>query len=138
MNITATRRGPQVTREQRQMLTARVIVIEIKIVLKDIGDLKALGLDGYGAKFSKASWSIIKRDLIAAIHEFFDSNYLYRAFNNTIVTLIPKHVNAKNIMEFRPIAGCTTFYKIISKIQTTRLGGILNRIISQTHVTFVQ
>ncbi|KAI5445139.1 hypothetical protein KIW84_013408 [Lathyrus oleraceus] len=39
--------------------------------LEGIGDLKAPGIDGFGAKFFKASWHIIKGDVIEAIMEFF-------------------------------------------------------------------
>ena len=62
---------------------------------------------------------------------------LYKRFNETVVTLIPKHPAAKMIKEYRPIAGCSTFYKIISKILTTRLGRVLGTIISKAQAAFV-
>lgn len=37
---------------------------------KDIGDLKAHGMDGYGAKFFKSTWSIVKSDLIVVVMDF--------------------------------------------------------------------
>lgn len=63
----------------------------------------------------------MEKDLINEVHEFFEDNCLYRAFNTTIVTLIHKHAEAKHIKDFRPIVECTLLYKIISKILTTRL-----------------
>lgn len=77
--------------------------------------MKTPGIDGYGAKFYKAYWHIIKIDVIDVIQEFFPKGKLFRAFNSTIVTLTPKHARAVTHREFRPIAGCTTFYKIIYK-----------------------
>lgn len=101
---------------------SKVTVKEIEDALHGIGDLKAPGEDGYGAKFFKVCWSFIKKDVIAAVMEFFDHNRLYKPFNKTVVTLIPKNDDAKCVKDYRPIAGCTAFYKIISKILTTRLG----------------
>jgi hypothetical protein len=80
--------------------------------MKSIGDLKAPGLDGYGAKFFKTTWNIIKKDVIAAVMEFFNDETMYHAINSTLVTLIPKHSAAKTIKEYRPISCCTTIFKI--------------------------
>ena len=119
------------------MLTTHVNEHETKTALKDIGDLKALRVDGYGAKFFKTNWSIIKDDLIAAIKELCKGKNLYRAFNNIVVTLISKHFEVKNIKDYKHITDCTTFYKIISKILTARLGGVLGSIINQCQAAFV-
>lgn len=116
---------------------SKVTVKEIEDALHGIGDLKAPDEDGCGAKFFKVCWSFIKKDVIAAVMEFFDHNRLYKPFNKTVVTLIPKNDDAKCVKDYRPIAGCTTFYKIISKILTARLGGVLQDVISRNQSAFV-
>lgn len=121
IDIVSMREGAQWTMEQRNNLIVLVNEKEILKTLNGIGDLKVFGIYGFGAKIFKASWNMIKDDRIATILEFFNNERLYKAFNNTLVTLIPNSVEAKNIREYRPIAGCTTFYKIISKILTVRL-----------------
>lgn len=50
---------------------SKVTVKEIEYALHGIGDLKAPGEDGCGAKFFKVCWSFIKKDVIAAVMEFF-------------------------------------------------------------------
>lgn len=40
-------------------MIAQIIVEEIKNALKDINDITTPGVDGYGAKFFKASWDVI-------------------------------------------------------------------------------
>ncbi|XP_058782964.1 uncharacterized protein LOC131657602 [Vicia villosa] len=137
VDITAMRKGPQLSMTQRASLIAPITVEEIKKALRGIGDLKSPGVDGYGAKFFKTNWNLIEHDLIAVVEEFFGKNVMLRAFNETMVTLIPKHNAAKIIKEFRPIAGCSTFYKVISKILTTRLGGVLGTIIRKFQAAFV-
>ncbi|XP_058784375.1 uncharacterized protein LOC131659164 [Vicia villosa] len=122
VDIDILRKGKQITRAQGDCLIARVTEEEIRIALKGIGDLKAPGIDGYGAKFFKSCWHFIKDDVVAAAQVFFEKCILFRAFNGTVVTLIPKTEQAKTVKEYRPIEGCTTFYKILSK-GYTRKGG---------------
>lgn len=52
--------------------------------------------------------------------------------------LIPKTLDAKRAADYRPIALCNVFYKIISKILTMRLQPVLCDIISETQSAFVQ
>lgn len=54
-----------------------------------------------------------------------------------MVTLIPKSDEATSIKDFRPIAGCTILYKIISKVLTARLGKVLGNIISPCQAAFI-
>ena len=123
--------------EQRQFLVAPVSDQEILKALNGIGDLKSPGIDGYGAKFFKSSWDTIKDDINNAVYDFFNNDRLLKAFNCTIVTLIPKHEKAVSVKDYRPIAGCTILYKIISKILTARLGKVLNSIVSPCQAAFV-
>ena len=57
--------------EQREFLVGKVIEEEIAKSLQGIGNFKGPGIDGFGAKFFKASCHIIKGDVIAAIMEYF-------------------------------------------------------------------
>lgn len=40
---------------------------EVEIALKGIGYLKAPRIDGFGAKFFKASWQTMKHDMMGAV-----------------------------------------------------------------------
>lgn len=137
IDIDAMRNGKQVNMEQRRYLVSNITEQDIERALKGIGDDKSPGIDGFGAKFFKASWCIVKEDVIAAILEFFNTGRLYRGFNNTVVTLIPKGDNARYVKDYHPIVGCTIVYKIIAKIITERLGKILPSIISHSQAAFV-
>lgn len=83
IDITVTRKGKQLVDEQCLSLTTRVTETEIFEALNSINDLTAPGIDGYGARFFKITWSIIKKDIIAAVMNFFDNYILYGAANNT-------------------------------------------------------
>ncbi|KAK2396003.1 hypothetical protein QL285_057684 [Trifolium repens] len=137
IDIVAMRAGPSLTSDQREILVGPILEDEIYRAMKSIGDLKAPGLDGYGAKFFKTTWNIIKKDVIAAVMEFFNDETMYHAINSTLVTLIPKHSAAKTIKEYRPISCCTTIFKIISKILTRRLSMVLSSVINLSQAAFV-
>ncbi|CAK8531607.1 unnamed protein product [Lathyrus sativus] len=137
IDIEAMRMGKQLNMDHREYLTRNISEDEITKALKGIGDLKAPGLDGYEAKFFKASWTTIKTDAIAAVKEYFETSKMYKAFNNVVVSLIPKGNNACEIKDYRPIVLCTMFYKIISKILTDGLGSVLPSVISHNQTAFV-
>lgn len=54
------------------MLISLVTQKEVVVALKSLGDLKALGTDGFGAKFFKHSWSIVREDMMQTIRMFFE------------------------------------------------------------------
>ncbi|XP_058734147.1 uncharacterized protein LOC131605864 [Vicia villosa] len=90
IDIEAMRMGPQLNMLQRESLIKNVTEEEIQKALAGIGDLKSLGMDGFGSKFFKACWHLIKHDVIVTVKEYFDTGQIYKAFNSTVVTLIPK------------------------------------------------
>lgn len=85
--------------------------------------------DGYNAFFFKKTRPIIEEEVTKAVVEFFTSTEMYRAINCTTTTLIPKVKNPSTIKEFRPISCCTVLYKIISKVLTSRLQGVMEDLI---------
>lgn len=90
IDIVAMRKGRQLTIAEGASLVAPVTESEIYTALKGIGDLKAPGVDNYGAHFFKFAWSVVKKDVVAAVMEFFEKGKMYKAVNSTLVTLIPK------------------------------------------------
>ncbi|CAK8578493.1 unnamed protein product [Lathyrus sativus] len=137
IDIEAMRMGKQLNMEQREHLTRPISEVDITKALKGIGDLKTPGMDGYGAKFFKAGWEIVKTDVIAAVQEYFETGRIYKPFNSVVVSLIPKDHTACEIKDYIPIAMCTTFYKIISKILTGRLIAVLHSVVSHNQAAFV-
>ncbi|CAK8579612.1 unnamed protein product [Lathyrus sativus] len=132
------RLGIQFNMELREYLIKNITEEDITKALRGIGDLKAPGLDGYRTRFFKASWTTIKNDVIAAVKEYFETCKMYKPFNNVVVSLIPKRNKACEIKDSRPIAVCTTFYKIISKILIDRLGSVLPSMVSHNQAAFVK
>lgn len=78
--------------------------------LKGINEIKSPGPNGYGEQFFKATWEITKRDVIKAMKEFFNEEKMYKAVNNTLVTLIPKNDSAKTIKSITYLQGYLQYH----------------------------
>lgn len=99
---------------------------------------KAPGPDGFSPSFYQSFWDIIGDNVTKEMECFFTSNSLNARFNETHVRLIPKTRAAKRVADYRPIALCSTHYKIIAKVLTSRLQTILKSIISMNQSAFVK
>lgn len=110
---------------------------EIKEAMFDIEDSKAPGPDGFTAKFFKASWGIIGKEVCLAIQEFFNSGKLLGELNATLISLVPKIPTPNKVSDFRPIACCNVLYKCISKVITNRIKGVLGKIVNENQSAFI-
>ena len=58
-------------------------------------------------------------------------------WNKTLITLIPKVKEPKNVKYFHPISLCNVLYKIVSQSITKRFRLILNDVIGESQSAFV-
>nr|XP_009759857.1 PREDICTED: uncharacterized protein LOC104212333 [Nicotiana sylvestris] len=56
----------------------------------------------------------------------------------TTITLIPKILASTQVKDYRPIAYCTTLYKIVAKILTNRLKKVIEVIIGKAQSIFIE
>ncbi|XP_058734178.1 uncharacterized protein LOC131605903 [Vicia villosa] len=127
----------QINEEQSRILTRHITEQEVYEAMKRINYLTAPGVDGFGMKFFKAAWPVVRKDIMDAVQYFFNKERLYKAVNNIIVTLIAKFTDACMIMDFGPISCCTNVYKMISKIMDRILSKVLCSIIHMSQAAFV-
>ncbi|XP_009775039.1 uncharacterized protein [Nicotiana sylvestris] len=76
-------------------------------------------------------------EIVQAVQEFFITARMYKCINCTTITLVPKVNSPTTAREFRPIACCTVLYKIISKILSSRLQGVITSVISEAQAGFI-
>lgn len=94
--------------------------------------------DGCSVEFYRSTWSIVGKDVIAAVSEFFRNGRLLKDINTTAIALIPKKPQACKLGDFRPISCCNLVYKIISKIISNRLKEVLSESISPSQLAFLK
>nr|GEX06388.1 RNA-directed DNA polymerase, eukaryota, reverse transcriptase zinc-binding domain protein [Tanacetum cinerariifolium] len=63
---------------------------EVKAAMFNIDDNKALGPDGFTAKFYKKAWHVVENDVCEAVKELFTKGKLLGELNATLITLVPK------------------------------------------------
>lgn len=120
------------------LLERRFSEKEVWRVVSGMKGDKAPGPDGFTIFFFQKCWDIIKGDLLKVFEEFYYSEEFYNHLNNSFTTFIPKKHNARILKDFHPISLLSSVYKIISKVLTLRLKGVINSIISQPQCAFIQ
>ncbi|KAK6125166.1 hypothetical protein DH2020_041087 [Rehmannia glutinosa] len=130
--------GPLLDETQGTDLIKPITNSEILDALRDIGDDRSPGSDGYSSAFFKKSWTIVGEQVCDAVKEFFSSGCLLKQWNHTILALIPKSDHSSKVGDFRPIACCKVIYKLISKILATRMADVLDPIIDGAQAAFVK
>lgn len=72
------------------------------------------------------------------MQSFFLFSFLPTGINATILSLIPKLVEAQTMNYYRPIACCNLLYKVISKVLARRLKTILPEAIEVNQTAFIK
>ncbi|XP_010474119.1 PREDICTED: uncharacterized protein LOC104753583 [Camelina sativa] len=128
---------PCVTPEMNEALIDIPSATEIKQACFNIHADKAPDPDGFSASFFQSNWNNIGDMVIAEVHSFFISGSLPQKINHTHIRLIPKIPTAQKVSDYRPIALCSVYYKIIAKLLAKRLQPVLHTCISENQSAFV-
>lgn len=110
---------------------------EIKRACFSIHADKAPGPDGFSPSFFQSNWETVGEKIIAEIQLFFSSGILPKHISHTHVRLIPKIQSPKKVADYRPIALCSVYYKIIAKVLSHRLQPVMHSFISENQSAFV-
>lgn len=93
--------------------------------------------DGFPVEFFKAYWDTVGEQVSNVALQFFVTGKILKEINCTTITLVPKVPNPTYVKEFMPIACCTTLYKLIVKVITTRLKLVVDKIMGPSQSTFI-
>ncbi|CAA7020161.1 unnamed protein product [Microthlaspi erraticum] len=128
---------PRVSDEENKTLTAEPTKEEVKNALFAIHPDKAPGPDGFSASLFQSNWEVVGDAITTEVKAFFMTGELPEGINDTHIRLIPKITSPIGVADYRPIALCNVYYKIISKMLTLRLKPILNGLIAENQSAFV-
>lgn len=119
------------------MLLRHVEEREVKKAVFGMGPQKSPGPDGLIGAFFQNNWDVVKDEVVETVRIFFQTAKLPLKMNTTHITLVPKIGNPEDLGQFRPINCCNFMYKVISKVLTDRMKGLLPVLISENQSAFV-
>ncbi|WKA01908.1 hypothetical protein VitviT2T_020160 [Vitis vinifera] len=99
---------------------------------------KASRPDGFTIVVFQDYWDVIKEDLVRVFVEFHKNGIINQSINASFIVLLPKKSLTKKISDFKPISLITSLSKIIAKVLSGRLRGVLHETIHSTQGAFVQ
>ncbi|XP_026399682.1 uncharacterized protein LOC113295565 [Papaver somniferum] len=111
---------------------------EIKQAVFDLGSDSAPGPDGFSGCFYRHCWDIIQEDLIKAILHCWNSGHIPNGVNSSLIIFLAKVRGANTLRNFRTIGLSNFFFKIFTKILATRLGSVLDNLVSEEQVAFMK
>lgn len=120
-----------VSDNDREMLTRPFELVEVKMVVFDLKQYNAPGLDGMPGEFYMKFWDLIKQDLLDIINDFHKGLLNNDRLNYGIITLIPKTKDASQIKKFRKIFLLNVSFKILRKVLMNRINDIIAYIVSK-------
>ncbi|GJW27992.1 RNA-directed DNA polymerase, eukaryota [Tanacetum coccineum] len=128
----------QISYEQRAYLESDVTNAEIKKAVWECGIDNAPGPNGFTFGFFRHFWYLVDIEVFEAVRYFFNFSDLPKGCNSSFIALIPKIPDANLVKDFRPIILIGSIYKIIAKILTNRLVGVLGGIINEVQSAFIK
>jgi hypothetical protein len=81
---------PMITAEMNDDLCKDFSDKEIGDALFQMGPLKALGPDGFPARFFQRNWEVMKADVVMGVRAFFATSHMPQGVNYTTIVLILK------------------------------------------------
>ena len=128
---------PLVSDAENELLVREPTAEEIRLANFSIHSDKAPGPDGFSAGFFQTNWKTVGADIVREVQSFFSSGLMPSGLNDTHIRMISKGGGPRFVADYRPIALCNVYYKIISKLLTRRLQPILSKLISENQSAFV-
>ena len=112
---------------------------ELAKALKNMGNGKSPGSDGFSVEFYKFFWKELGIFMCKSINYSYNTGQLSDFQNQGIITCIPKDgKDRRNLKNWRPISLLNVDYKIASAAIANRVKEVLPNIISETQTGFMK
>jgi hypothetical protein len=122
------------------MRELRNIFIEEEVwgVISTLPPDKALGPDGFTARFLQSTWDIIRSDLMGTFNALWhmDTRELH-SVNEALVVLLPKTSKASIIRDYQPISLIHAMGKMVSKVLANRLATGIGELVHSSQRAFI-
>jgi hypothetical protein len=98
---------------------------------------KAPGIDGLPVEFYTSFWPLLSDHYMSLLLECFQDGVLPISMRTSIITVILKKYDRKNLKNYRPISLLCADYKIIAKVFAERMKTVLPKMIHPDQTGFV-
>ncbi|XP_026443729.1 uncharacterized protein LOC113343830 [Papaver somniferum] len=127
-----------ISTEESHRMDAIPTYDEIKADVYDLDDDSAPGPDGFSGCFYIHCWDVIQQDLYNAVTYCWEHQRIPNGVNSSLLILLAKVRGANTLRNFRPIGLSNFFFKFFTKILSTRLGSVLDKLVSEEQVAFMK
>ncbi|XP_026383640.1 uncharacterized protein LOC113279150 [Papaver somniferum] len=124
--------------EDNILLDALSSLAEIKNAVFEMNANSALGPDGFPGSLYKFAWEIIGAELVEDIQYCWRNNFIPKGFNSNFLFLFPKIQGENRAEHFRPIGLANFNFKIITRIITTRISTMIDKMVSVQQSAFIK
>ena len=119
-------------------MDVRISEEEVGNTLKNTRNNIVTGYGGFGGNFYKMFWKFLKKIIVSAINEIFESEELPITLRLGVIALIPKgDKDQRFITNWRPLTLLETLYKRISSTLANRLKPTLDKIVGISQKAYI-
>lgn len=123
--------------DKRRCLEGPFIAMDIRQVVFEMHPSKFPGPNGFSMRFFQKLWLAIGDYITKEELGVLNDNKEIGGWNKTLITLIPKKREVREMKDFRPISLCNTIYKVAAKALVIRLRPCLDDVIDQNQSAFI-
>jgi hypothetical protein len=93
-------------------------------------------LDSFTGLFYKSDWSVIKVDIMNALHAFWSLDFWsFFLVNQAYITLLWKKKELVLVKDFRPISLIRSFSKLLTKVLPKRISPLMKMLVQPNQST---
>ena len=113
---------------EKASLDCPLLISELDQSINDANFNSAPGINGISNKFIKKYWEFFRQPLFNCTKHIFETGTLTDSFKTAKIKLIPKKGDCGKIKNWRPISLLDNFYKIVSRLVTTRIRKYIDKL----------
>lgn len=119
----------KVSQEDREFLDAALSEEEVEGAMRALRTGVAPGGDGLPVEWYRAFWPLVGRDIVAVFREALKQGQMSESARTGHITLLYKKGDRTDLANWRPITLLCADYKILAKVLTLRLRGVIDTVV---------
>ena len=128
----------KLTMQEKETLERQPELTEIENAMNRIKENKSPGLDGIPIELYRTFWHILKIPYMNMIQECAVKGMLPYTTRTSVLSLIYKKGDRKELKNYRPLSLSNTDYKIIANVMSDRLNRIMSKLVSNDQSGYIK